>query len=282
MKSAVITGVSTGIGEAAARSLVGAGYHVFGSVRRVSDAESLSRDLGGAFTPLVFDVTDPGAVRDGAAAVKAALGNRALTTLVNNAGIAVAGPLLHLPLEDFRRQMEVNLTGVLTVTQAFGPLLCEPGPDIRTPRRILNISSVAGRTGNPFMGPYSASKFALEGLSQSLRRELLPFGVDVIVIAPGAVQTPIWKKGEEIDLSAYGSTPYRAPLERLKAYMIRSSRSGLPAERLGALIAHAATTRRPRPRYSVTPDPVRTFLMEHVLPKRVLDRIIGRALGLLP
>jgi NAD(P)-dependent dehydrogenase (short-subunit alcohol dehydrogenase family) len=131
------------------------------------------------------------------------------------------------------------------------------------------------------MGPYSASKFALEGYSQSLRRELLPFGVDVIVIAPGPVRTPIWSKGEEIDLSAYDSTPYRQPLQRLKAFMSGAAASGLPVERLGGLIAHALTVSRPRPRYRITPDPLRTFMTESLLPTRVLDRIIGRALGLL-
>ncbi len=281
MKSVVITGVSTGIGEAAARRLAGEGFHVFGSVRRMADADRLRGELGAAFTPLLFDVTDETAVRAAAREVEAVLGSATLSGLVNNAGVAVAGPLLHLPVADLRRQMEINLTGVFLVTQAFAPLLGAGQKRSGPPGRILNISSVAGRTGNPFMGPYSASKFALEGYSQSLRRELLPFGVDVIVIAPGPVRTPIWSKGEEIDLSAYDSTPYRQPLQRLKAFMSGAAASGLPVERLGGLIAHALTVSRPRPRYRITPDPLRTFMTESLLPTRVLDRIIGRALGLL-
>jgi len=280
-KSVVITGVSTGIGQAAAQVLARRGFHVFGSVRKAADAERLVGELGSAFTPLVFDVTDEAAVQAGARTVEAALGGETLAGLVNNAGIAVAGPLLHLPLDEFRKQLEVNLTGVVAATQAFAPLLGARSPKAKDPGRIVNISSVGGKTANPFMAPYNVTKFGLEGMSEALRRELLPFGVDVIVVAPGAVATPIWDKADEADTAGYANTVYAPALERLRAYMLQLGRSGLPAERIGETIHEALTAARPKVRYVVSPDMFQLFMSEH-LPKRTLDRIVGKRLGLLP
>lgn len=281
-KSVVVTGVSTGIGWGATKVLVANGFHVFGSVRKPADGERLKAEFGDAFTPLLFDVTDEAAVLAGARQVEAALGGKTLAGLVNNAGIAVAGPLLHLPVEDFRRQMEVNVTAMVTVTQAFAPLLGAESPTRKDPGRIVNISSVGGRTATPFMAPYCASKFAVEGLSESLRRELLPYGVDVIVIAPGAVATPIWGKADELEIAAYANTAYAGPLARLQAYMQGLGKSGLPPERIGEAIHTALTTARPKVRYTISPDPMQTFMSEKVLSKRGLDNIVGKRLGLLP
>lgn len=281
-KSVVVTGASTGIGWGAAKVLVANGFHVFGSVRKPADGERLKAEFGEAFTPLLFDVTDEPAVRAGARQVEAALGSRTLAGLVNNAGIAVAGPLLHLPVEDFRRQMEVNVTAIVTVTQAFAPLLGAESPARRDPGRIVNISSVGGKTATPFLAPYCASKFAVEGLSESLRRELLPFGVDVIIIAPGAVATPIWGKADELDIAAYANTAYAGPLARLLAYMQGLGKSGLPPERIGEAIHTALTTTKPKVRYTISPEPMQTFLSENILSKRGLDAIVGKRLGLLP
>ncbi|HRD29110.1 MAG TPA: SDR family NAD(P)-dependent oxidoreductase [Caulobacter sp.] len=281
-KSVVVTGVSTGIGWGATRVLIDKGFHVFGSVRKAADGERLEAECGDAFTPLLFDVVDEAAVRAAARQVEAALGGRTLAGLVNNAGIAVAGPLLHLPVEEFRKQMEVNVTGIVTVTQAFAPLLGAESPARKDPGRIVNISSVAGRTGNPFMAPYSASKFAVEGLSEALRRELLPFGVDVVVIAPGAVATPIWSKAEEQDITPYANTVYADALKRLQAYMLGLGAKGLPPQRIGEAIHTALTTPRPKVRYTLSPDPFQVFMSERVLSKRGLDRIVGKRLGLMP
>ena len=281
-KSVVVTGVSTGIGWGTVKVLTDRGFHVFGSVRKPADGERLRTGFGDAFTPLLFDVTDEAAVRSAARDVEAALGGATLAGLVNNAGIAVAGPLLHLPVEDFRRQLEVNLTGVVIATQAFAPLLGAEGAGRRDPGRIVNISSVGGRTANPFLGPYNASKFGLEGLSGSLRRELLPFGVDVIVVAPGAVATPIWDKADEVDQAPYANTRYAGPLAKVAAYMLEMGRKGLPPERIGEAIHTALTAPRPKVRYTVSPSPFQTFMTEMVLPPRVLDRILGERLGLLP
>jgi len=284
--SVVVTGASTGIGWAVAQVLTRRGFHVFGSVRKAADAERLTAAFGEAVTPLVFDVTDEAAVRAAARTVEAALDGRPLAGLVNNAGIAVAGPLLHLPVDEWRKQLEVNLTGVVIATQAFAPLAGARKPaDGRSkavrPGRIVNIGSVGGRNANPFMAPYCATKFGLEGLSESLRRELLPFGVDVIVVAPGAVATPIWDKAEETDTSIYADTVYAPALDRLRAYMLSIGKSGLPPERIGETVFTALTTARPKVRYTVTPQPMQ-MLMADLLPKRTLDRIVGKRLGLLP
>ncbi len=222
----LITGVSSGIGNGTLRELIRAGYRVFGSVRRRDDAERLSREFGGSYSPLIFDVTDAAAVASAAAEVQKALEGRKLCGLVNNAGVAVPGPLLELPIAEFRRQIEVNLVSVLAVTQAFFPLLRHSIRDGGAPGRIVNISSVAGQIALPFLGPYAASKHGVEGLSDSLRRECMLYGVDVVVIDPANVATSIWDKAEALDMTAYERSPYRQALLRMKDSMVASGRRG--------------------------------------------------------
>lgn len=279
MKSVVITGVSSGIGQGAATVLTRAGYRVFGSVRRQADADRLKQALGDGFTPLLFDVTDAEAVKAGAETVRQALAGEPLFGLVNNAGVAVAGPLLELPLDEVRRQLEVNLIGVVASLQAFAPLLWGNVKAGEKPGRIVNITSVGGRTALPFVAPYAASKFGLEGLTESLRRELVPLGVEVIAIAPGLVATEMTAKGAETDLAPYAGTPYAAALARLQAFMSPGLRPALTPERLGEAILHALTTPRPKVRYTVAPNPLQTLLIES-LPKRTVDNLLGGQLGL--
>ena len=183
---------------------------MFGSVRKQADADRLKSEFGANFTPLLFDVTDEAAVLAAAREVRAALNGETLFGLVNNAGVAVAGPVLELAADEFRRQMDVNVIGPIIATQAFAPLLGSD-PSLKGKRgRIVMISSVAGRSGNPLTPAYSASKHAIEGLSESLRREMMLFGIDVIIVAPGAVKTPIWGKADEVDISRYRNSPYLA------------------------------------------------------------------------
>src|SRR5579859_4597164 len=251
MKSVVITGASTGIGWATAKFLLDKGFRVFGSVRKQADAERLRGEFGANFTPLLFDVTDEAAVLAAAREVRAALNGETLAGLVNNAGIAVPGPVLELSADEFRRQLDVNVIGPIIATQAFGPLL---GSDasLKGPKgRIVMISSVAGKNGNPLTPAYSASKHAIEGLSESLRRELMLFGIDVVIIAPGAVKTPIWGKSEEIDISVYQNSPFFAALQRIRTYMLQLGEKGLPAERIAELIHTALTTPHPKTRYQI-------------------------------
>ncbi|MFO1125535.1 MAG: SDR family NAD(P)-dependent oxidoreductase, partial [Methylocystis sp.] len=182
MKAVVVTGASTGIGAACLALLVEKGFLVFASVRKETDAAELVARHGAAVVPLLFDVTDASAVAAAAREVEGRLEGQTLAGLVNNAGVAVPGPLLYLPIEKFLRQIEVNLIGQLQVIQAFAPLL-GAGTLRNGPRgRIVNMSSVAGRFAAPFLGAYNASKFALEGMSDALRRELMVYGVDVILI----------------------------------------------------------------------------------------------------
>jgi NAD(P)-dependent dehydrogenase (short-subunit alcohol dehydrogenase family) len=278
MKSVVVTGVSTGIGWGVTKVLTAQGFRVFGSVRQQADADRLRQEFGDKFVPLIFDVTDEAAVHAAAAKVSETLGAETLTGLVNNAGMAVTGPLLHLPIAEFRQQIEVNLTAVVTVTQAFAPLLA-PGADRKgSPGRIVNISSVGGKNATPFVGPYSASKFAVEGLSEALRRELMLLGIDVIVIAPGAVATAIWGKAKAEDLEPYRHTVFYPALQKVQAYMQSLGQSGLPPEVLGEVVAKALTTAKPKVRYTVTPTPVQNFMLAN-LPRRMVDRMLGGRLG---
>jgi NAD(P)-dependent dehydrogenase (short-subunit alcohol dehydrogenase family) len=281
MRSVVITGASTGIGWACAKLLLGRGFRVFGSVRKQADADRLKSEFGANFTPLIFDVTDEAAVLAAAREVRTALNGETLAGLVNNAGIAVSGPVLELAADEFRRQMEVNFIGPIIATQAFGPLLGSD-PSLKGPKgRIVMMSSVAGKNGNPITSPYSASKHALEGLSESLRRELMLFGIDVIIIAPGAVKTPIWDKAEEVDISPYKNSPYLPMLEKIRAVMLALGANGLPPEAIAEKVFGALTLPKPKVRYVVAPDRVQLF-MAGVLPKRMLDRIIAKRLGLTP
>ena len=281
MRSVVVTGASTGIGWATAKVLLAHGFRVFGSVRKEQDAQRLSSEFGANFTPLSFDVTDEAKVRAAASEVRAVLNGETLAGLVNNAGIAVAGPLLELAVDDFRRQMDVNVIGPVIATQAFGPLL---GADtsLRGPKgRIVMVSSVAGKNGNPLLSPYSTSKHAIEGLSESLRREFMLFGIDVIIVAPGAVKTPIWAKADEVDISTYRNSPFFAALQGVRKFMTQLGETGLPAERIGEVIYDALTVTSPKVRYPITPDPMRHLIVS-MLPKRTVDRIIAKRLGLMP
>jgi NAD(P)-dependent dehydrogenase (short-subunit alcohol dehydrogenase family) len=288
MKSVVVTGASTGIGWGCVKVLTGQGLRVFGSVRKQEDAGRLEREFGDKFVPLIFDVTDEKAVQAGAAKVAAALGNETLFGLVNNAGIAVPGPLLFLGIDEFRNQIEVNLTAQLIVTQAFAPLLManrgQPGLPRRSsggakPGRIVMMSSIGGKNAFPFNGPYHASKYALEGMSESLRRELMVYGIDVILIRPGAVATPIWDKADTLDVSRFDNTPYAKSLVKLKQVAVAMGRKGYPPERIGRAVLKALTLRRPKTGYTENPNPTQEFIVGN-FPKRLVDRIVAMQLGL--
>jgi NAD(P)-dependent dehydrogenase (short-subunit alcohol dehydrogenase family) len=276
----VVTGVSTGIGNSIARQLIRAGYHVFGSVRKRQDAARLSKEFGEAYTPLLFDVTDGKAVARAAALVTKALGTHKLSGLVNNAGVAVPGPLLELPVSEFRRQIEVNLISVLAVTQAFFPLLRRASDGGGRPARIVNISSVAGQFALPFLGPYAASKHGVEGLSDSLRRECMVTGVDVVVVDPGSVATPIWDKAGELDLSIYSHSPYLLPMTRMRDEMVAAGKRGLPPDKIGELVARILAARNPRVRYVIGSGKAMVWMSRHFLGARFVDRIIAKNLGL--
>src|SRR3984957_5127300 len=241
MKQVVITGVSTGIGYATVAVLLRRGFRVFGSVRNRQDAGRLQKEFGDLFIPLLFDVTDESAVGAEAERVSRMLGTDTLDGLVNNAGIEVAGPLSHLTTDEFRHQLEVNLVGPFLVTKAFLPLLGTDPTRKGNPGRIVNISSTSGRIAGPFTGAYAASKFGLEGYSDSLRRELILFGIDVIIIRPGAIVTPIWQKSAGLT-DRFLETPFREALAKFEGYAAKEGVDGLPASVIGKAIYRALTT----------------------------------------
>ncbi len=280
MKQVVITGVSTGIGYATAKVLLDHGFRVFGSVRNNEDATRLQRELGERLIPLLFDVTDESAVRAEAARVSHYLGAEILDGLVNNAGIEVAGPLAHLTTEQFRYQLEVNLVGPFVVTNAFLPLLGTDPARKGNPGRIVNISSTSGRIAGPFTGAYAASKFGLEGFSDSLRRELILFGIDVIVVQPGAIVTPIWQKSDTGLKERFAGTPFAEALERFEQYAAKEGASGFPAMVVGTTVHHALTSKSPKVRYDVVPNRLTNWIIPQLIPMRILDKLVAQFMGI--
>ena len=282
--AAVVTGASTGIGLGTVRVLTQRGWHVFGSVRKPADAERLTSEFGSAaFTPLLFDVTDQAAVRAGADRVAEALAGGTLAGLVNNAGVVVPGPLALIEPDEMRRQFEINFIGQLHVTQAFLPLLGSDRSRQGRPGRVINMSSVGGKVGFPYIGPYIASKHALEGFSESLRRELLLYGIDVIIVGPGSVATPIWDKAEEFDTTPYDDSDYRDSYRKFqKLFVEQGKREGLAPEAVGAVVARALTAKQPKTRYAVVPNPIQNWFLPRWLPVRMVDRTVGKLIGLLP
>ena len=268
----LVTGASTGIGEATVLHLKTLGFDAIGAVRKNEDAERLE---GRGIRTVRIDVTDAGQI----AAARDALGEAPLAGLVNNAGIAVAAPIEFLPVERFRQQLEINLIGQLAVTQAFLPALRRAGG------RIVNVSSIGGRVGLPLVSAYNASKFGLEGMSDSLRREVMDQGVDVILIEPGGVKTPIWQKGRGSADEMLADAPAEA--ERLYGKLIAAVRanteriereSGIEPREVAEVIGTALTADRPKARYLVGKDAKLRARMAAVLPDRVMDRLILRAL----
>jgi hypothetical protein len=281
-KSAVVTGVSTGIGRAIAKSLTDAGWRVFGSVRKEKDAAEAAAALGANFTPLLFDVTDEAAITRGAAEVKTALKGETLGALVNNAGIAVGGPVAYLNMDDLKRQIDINVFGPVRAVKAFAPLLGADRAMKGPPGRIVNMSSVAGKIASPFMSPYAMSKHALEAMSESLRREMTAHGIDVVIVGPGAIRTPIWAKADELDFEQYRNTEYFDDLERMKGMMQSFGEQGLEAEEVGALVLDILTSPKPKTRYAILKNKFAMWTLPNLLPKRMVDKFVARRFGLKP
>jgi NAD(P)-dependent dehydrogenase (short-subunit alcohol dehydrogenase family) len=275
----VITGVSSGIGRAAALDLDRRGFRVFGGVRRQEDADGLKREASDRFTPLVLDVTDADALARARTQVEEGLGDEPLAGVVNNAGVGAGGPIEALDIDELRRTLEVNAIAPVAVTQAFIPRL-------RASRgRVVNISSIGGRVSQPFLGPYSASKFALEALSDVMRRELRQWGIHVALIEPGNVKTRIWEKGQSQvdDLRASAGEEimerYGASLDRMETFIKLAQRRGVEPEKVAKAITHALTSGRPRARYVIGVDARVQLAMEKGLPTRATDRLFGKMMG---
>ena len=272
--TAVVTGASTGIGAATCRRLAGLGFDVLAGVRRAEDAALVE-----SWSPRVraqrLDVTDPDQVAALADAV--ATGPGPLRALINNAGIAVVGPVEALTVGDWRQQLEVNVLGQVAVTRTLLPGL------IDARGRVVMMSSIGGRVAGPLFGPYSASKFAIEAFTDVLRREVEPLGVRVVAIEPGAIATPIWERGRLAGDDRWaGVEPevrrrYARMVDAVHALADRGARDGLPAEDVAEVVARALTAKRPRTRYLVGKDAVAQAWLGRLLPDRVMDALVRRA-----
>ena len=271
----VVTGASSGIGRATAIHLADKGFEVFAGVRKKKDADALrkeGRGRKGRLTPVTLDVTKPRSISTAAAAVRKRAGRRGLAGLVNNAGVGVGGPVEYLPLDELRRQLEVNLIGQIAVIQEFLPLLR------KAKGRIVNMTSVGGRMAHPFMSPYHASKFGLEAVTESLRMELQPWGIWVCAVEPGNVSTRIWEKAERdvkktrTALPSDGEDLYGDAMDGMERVVEESDGAGIPPERVAKKVQHALTARRPRPRYLVGSDAKAGLAARRVLGARLFDR----------
>ena len=280
-KDVVVTGVSTGIGWGTTKVLVSKGFRVFGSVRKQVDADRLQIEFGNAFVPLMMDVTNADAVRGAAEKVASMMGGRNLVGLVNNVGMVVSGPLLYLRISEYRRQLEVNTISPLVVIQAFASLLGTDQKRQGPPGRIVNITSSGAKVAIPLLGAYSASKFGLEGMSDALRRELMLFGIDVVMIEPGTVNTAMYDKGEKEDLSEFKHTEYWEAVQNFQKFIVNEARTnGLPPERLGDAVHVALSTAKPKARYAVIPQRFKNWTLPRLLPTRMVDATLAKALGL--
>ncbi|CAN5702895.1 SDR family oxidoreductase [soil metagenome] len=275
----LVTGASTGIGRACALHLAALGWHVFAGVRKESDGDDLVSAAPAGLTPVHLDVTDEDSIAEAARRVASAIGEEGLDGLLNNAGVSFQGPLEHLPLQDLRRQLEVNVVGQIAVTQAFLPALR------RARGRIVLMSSISGLRPVPFLGPYSASKAALESLGDALRVELGPWGIKVVLIEPGSIATPIWAKGvngvdDIIDrLPPEGRRHYETTLRRLSTLALRTGMRGIAPEKVAVKVAKALTSRRPRARYLVGSDAILRTRVESLLPTSLKDKLFALGLG---
>ncbi len=279
-RNVVVTGTSTGIGRATVRLLASEGFRVFAVVRREEDARSLREEGHENLTPLRFDVTDDAAIELSAKDVEAEVGAAGLSGLVNNAGIGFGGPLEFADVDEIRAGFEVNVFGPVAVTRAFLPLVR------RATGRIVNVSSGAGKVSTPLLGPYCASKFALEALSDALRVELRTAGIFVSVIEPGFIDTPMQTKGRseaerrQAALPADAPAYYQGAMTKLREQFERFGTNATPPEAVAKAIHRALTASRPRTRYTVGTDAKLLAPLSRLLPDRAKDAIFGRLLGL--
>lgn len=276
MQSVLITGASSGIGEACARHLDEKGFQVFAGVRKQSDGDRLAKG-GRQIVPVLIDVTERDSIGKALQEIERAVNGRGLWGLINNAGLVVGGPLELVSIERLRMQLEVNLIGQVAVTKAFLPCLRKAGG------RIVNMSSISGRIAAPMLGPYAASKFALEAFSDSLRRELRPWGMEVIVVEPGAIATPIWRKSiARVDdylaeMPEESRRLYQEGIEKARKSAIKMSEEAVPAAQVAEVVGRALTSSKPRTRYLVGRDAKFAARLAWLFPDRLMDWMMRRS-----
>jgi NAD(P)-dependent dehydrogenase (short-subunit alcohol dehydrogenase family) len=275
----VVTGASKGIGRATALLLDKHGFTVFAGVRNPADGQALQKEASSRLKPIQLDVTDAGQIKAAADEVAQIVGSEGLAGLVNNAGVAVGAPLEFIPIDEMRWQLEVNVVGQVAVTQAFLALIREARG------RIVNVSSIGGRIAGPTIGAYHASKFALEAITDTLRSELNPWGIEVISIEPGGVRTPIWESSTAHASQIIAKMPpqfhklYPGMAAAAKKLAANSTTGGIPPEKVAEVIERAMTTPRPKTRYLVGPDARFVGTIIARLPDRIRDRLFARQGG---
>jgi NAD(P)-dependent dehydrogenase (short-subunit alcohol dehydrogenase family) len=272
----VVTGASTGIGRATALLLDRSGYRVFAGVRKQADAKSLEEEGSEKLTPITIDVTKQRSITAAKNKVQRAVGKEGLVGLVNNAGVGDGGPVETMDLDVFRNVLEVNLVGQIAVTQAFLPLIR------KAPGTIVFVASIGGRIATPFMAPYNTSKFAVEALGESLRHEVSPWNIDVAVVEPGSIDTPIWKKGAETIEDQFSKMPantkrlYGKQLKRMDEVLTETANRGIRPEKVAKAIHSAIRSEKPKHRYLVGTDAKVAARLKGNLPDRTFSKVIGR------
>ena len=281
MKSIVITGTSTGIGYASSKLFIENGYRVFGSVRNEADADKVSSELGSNFVPLIFDVTDEAAVKNSVKIVEDRIGDQKLSGLINNAGLGVIGTIQSLSAEQFKYQFDVNVLGVFHCCQDYLDLLGADKNRKGDPGKIINISSISGEIGMPFMSAYNMSKFGLEGFSEGIRRELLMYGIDVVVIAPGPVKTPIWKKiNQKDEVRRYDNSDFRESVSRAMKMTEKMEQAGCEPSVIAERALSIIKNTKNKTRYRIDPTRMQNIMLQ-MFPKRVADRMIAKRMKII-
>lgn len=276
MKYAVVTGVSSGIGKAIAKKFLKKGLYVFGSVRNPEDTKELEKEYPKTFHKLIFDTTDYNAVDAAVEEIHKTVGNRGLSVLVNNAGIAKYGPIQYVPIEELRKQYEVNVFSPIYFTQKLLWLL-GASKEAKWQGKVIQISSTAGVMTRPMLGPYSSSKHAIEALYDALRRELMIYGVPVVLIEPGPIKTNIWGKAKN-EGNPYENTDYGEIFAQLDKAVDEIEKIGLPASSVANKVWEAYTSHNPKARYVVAPKKIMFKAAMYIIPDRVLDKIFYRDL----
>ena len=280
MKHIVITGVSSGIGKSIALELLKGGYFIIGTVRNKSDSVEFYEKFPDNFKHIECDLTQPDSIKDACGQIKSFLGSNNLFGLINNSGIAIGGPLMHQSIEEIKSQFEVNLFGLINMTQELLPLLGASMPPRKTPGRIINMSSTNGKISFPYIGAYSATKFALEAISDALRYELNIYGIKVVLIEPGIIKTKIWDKAEEADITQYKNTDYFENMSDFKTEFVKIGNKGLEPETVSTVVKKALEISTPKSRYVITNKYFSEWLLPRILPDKYLDSIIIKEVGL--
>lgn len=281
MKYIVITGVSSGIGESIALDLLNSGYFVIGTVRKKSDSDKFYQKYPDSFKHIECELTQTDSIKNACTEIKTCLGGNILSGLINNSGIAVGGPLMHQSIDEIKHQFEVNLFGLITITQELLPLLGASMPPRESPGRIINMSSTNGKIAFPYVGAYSATKFALEAISDALRYELNIYGIKVVLIEPGIIKTNIWDKVDEADISQYKDTDYFENLDEFKTEFVKMGKDGLEPETVSVVVKKALETDKPKSRYVITNKYISEWLLPRLLPDKYLDSLITKEVGLI-